>query len=313
MKRQILLVIVTWLGIFECSAQYDVAFGNYWALQSFYNPAVTGKDGKLNVQGAYSMQMSGFENAPASMYAGVDLPIFFLSPRHGIGVGFLNDEVGLFSHKKFSLQYAYHHKLWGGTLSGGVQFAFLSEGFDGSKIDLGESNDPAFPTSSVTGSGFDLGAGFYYAHKNWYLGFSALHCTSPVVEYGEEKIYEINILPTFYLMGGYNIKLKNPLYTIHSSAILRSDMVGYRADLTGRVAYNGSKYQFYGGLSYSPTNSVSFLFGGNFHGVSLGYSYEMYTSSIGAMSGGHEIVLGYQTDLNLFKKGKNKHKSIRIL
>lgn len=59
-----------WLGLFVlsafvCRAQYDVAFSNYWALQSFYNPAATGLDGMLNVQGAYSMQMVGFEDAPA--------------------------------------------------------------------------------------------------------------------------------------------------------------------------------------------------------------------------------------------------------
>lgn len=37
------------------------------------------------------MQMTGFENAPAVMYAYVDLPLFFISARHGAGVGFTND------------------------------------------------------------------------------------------------------------------------------------------------------------------------------------------------------------------------------
>ena len=76
-----------WIGLFLLTtlgvrAQYDVAFTNYWALQSFYNPAATGLDGLLNVQAAYSMQMAGFEDAPASMYVGADMPVFFLSPRH---------------------------------------------------------------------------------------------------------------------------------------------------------------------------------------------------------------------------------------
>lgn len=45
----------------------------------------------------------------------------------------------------------------------------------------------------------------------------------------------------------------------------------------------------------------------------LGYSYEYYTSAISFANGGHELFIGYQVDLNMTKKGKNKHKSVRIL
>lgn len=82
-------------------AQYDPSFVNYWAMTPFYNPAATGQSPVLNFQGAYSMQMTGFENAPAVMYAYVDLPLFFISARHGAGVGFTNDQIGLFKHQKF--------------------------------------------------------------------------------------------------------------------------------------------------------------------------------------------------------------------
>jgi hypothetical protein len=39
----------------------------------------------------------------------------------------------------------------------------------------------------------------------------------------------------------------------------------------------------------------------------------MYTSPISIGNGSHEIFIGYQTDLNLYKKEKNLHKSVRIL
>ena len=45
----------------------------------------------------------------------------------------------------------------------------------------------------------------------------------------------------------------------------------------------------------------------------MGYSYEMYTSAINPGNGSHELFIGYQMDLNLQKKGKNLHKSVRIL
>ena len=53
--------------------------------------------------------------------------------------------------------------------------------------------------------------------------------------------------------------------------------------------------------------------GGDIHGVHLGYSYEIYTSAINIGNGSHELYVSYQTELNLLKKGRNLHKSVRIL
>jgi hypothetical protein len=50
-----------------------------------------------------------------------------------------------------------------------------------------------------------------------------------------------------------------------------------------------------------------------FHGVMLGYSYEIYTSALSFGNGSHELFVGYQTELNLYKKGRNKHQSVRFL
>lgn len=291
--------------------QYDVSFSHYWDLEPYYNPAAVGKQPKLNVVGAYALSFAGFENNPKTMYLGGDMPLYFLGAYHGVGVSLLNDQIGLFTHQRVALQYAYKHSLLGGMISVGAQFGFLNEQFDGSKVDLGESGDPAFATSDVNGSSMDIGAGIYYTHGRWYAGVSAQHVTSPLVTMGETN--ELQIDPTFYLTGGYNIKLRNPFVTIPTSVLLRYDGNAYRADVTARVVYTNEKKVMYAGVSYSPTNSVTALIGGTFHGINLSYSYEMYTSAISIGNGSHELCVGYQTNLNLFKKGKNKHKSVRIL
>ena len=157
----------------------------------------------------------------------------------------------------------------------------------------------------------DLAAGLYYTHGRWYAGISAQHLTSPLVELGETN--ELQIDPTFYLTGGYNIKLRSPFVTIPTSVLVRTDGKAYRADVTARVVYTNDKKMMYAGVSYSPTNSVTAVIGGMFHGINLSYSYEMYTSALSIGNGSHELTVGYQTNLNLFKKGKNKHKSVRIL
>ena len=83
MNRRIFVVLALLTAVMlEVRAQWDVQFSDYTALKSFYNPAVSGTDGKLNVAVAYSMQKVGYDDAPATLYAGADLPVYFLNPHH---------------------------------------------------------------------------------------------------------------------------------------------------------------------------------------------------------------------------------------
>ena len=299
------------MSLTKTSAQYDVSFSHFWDMEPYYNPAAAGKENELNIAAAYAMSFTGSENNPKSMYIGADMPISFLKKYHGVGVSLLNDQIGLFTHQRLALQYAYKQKLFGGTLSIGLQLGFISEKFDGSKVDVEDSSDPALTKSDVNGSAMDLAAGIYYTHGSWYVGASAQHINAPLVELGETN--ELQIDRTIYLTGGYNIKLRNPFLTIHPSALIRTDGSSYRADIAGLLVYTNDKKMLYGGVAYSPSNSVTAHIGGLFHGVKIGYSYEIYTSGISLANGSHELFIGYQTTLNLYKKGKNKHKSVRLL
>lgn len=280
-------------------------------MEPSFNPAAAGKEARLNVAAAYAMQLAGFEHHPRTMYVAADMPFRALNCYHGAGVQLLNDRIGLFTHQRLGLQYAFQPRLLGGRLSMGVQVSMLSERFDGSGLDVAETGDPALPQAQVSGTGLDLGAGLYYQHRNWYAGLSALHLNAPRVELGETN--ELDIAPTYYLTGGYNIKLRNPFLTVHTSLLGRTDGVAWRADLTGRLVYTHEKRLLYAGVSYSPARSVTVLVGGRLHGVNIGYSYEAYTSAISLGNGSHELFVGYQTELNLYKKKRNLHKSVRIL
>ena len=297
----------------QVRAQYDAAFNHYWALQTFFNPAAAGLGEQLDVHGVYAMQMLGYTHAPATMILTADMPLWMIGPAHGVGLGFVNDEIGLFSHKKIYLQYAYHQRLWGGRLSIGVRGALLAENFDGSGLVTEDTGDQALTTAEVKGTAFDLDAGLRFDGKDWYAGMAAMHTLSPKVELGDTKANEYNIPIAFFLTGGYNIRLRHPLFKIQTSAILRSDLQDWRGDVTARVLYEGTKGKFYAGLGYSPTISASLLLGGTFHGIQVGYCYEMYTGGIGVWNGTHEIHLAYTTNLNLFKKGRNRHQSVRVL
>ena len=270
MFRRWLALFVVLAAVFETKAQYDPSFSHYWAMETSFNPAAAGKDSKLNAVGAYNMTLTGFENNPKTMYISADMPLQLLGALHGVGLQIINDEIGLFSHKKVGGQYAYKQKLLGGTLSIGLQASMLSESFKGSKLDLDDDNDPVFSKSDITGTAFDLAAGLYYKHKNWYAGLSIQHALAPTIELGETN--ELETSQSYYFTGGYNIRLKNPFLTIQTSVLGRTDGVAYRGDVTARVRYTHEQKVMYAGLSYSPTNSVTLLVGGHFHGIMVGYS-----------------------------------------
>jgi len=311
-RKLYILIGIMLMVLTKASAQQEPSFAHYWALEPSFNPAAVGKAPVINVTGSYAMSMVGFENNPKTMLLAGDMPVRLMSSYHGVGLLLMNDDIGLFTHQRLAVQYANKQRLFGGTLSVGIQVGMLSEKFKGSQLDLDDTTDPAFSTTDVTGNALDMAAGLYYQHRLWYAGFSVSHVTAPSIELGEKSI--IDISRTYYLTGGYNIQLTNPLLSIHPSVLARTDGTAYRVDVTTRLKYEHEKKMFYAGVAYSPTNSVTALIGGVFHGVSVGYSYEAYTNSaIGLGKGSHELFVGYQTTLNFSKKGRNRHQSVRIL
>lgn len=313
MTRRLLAIIVLLTAIAgSIKAQWDVQFSDYAALKSFYNPAVSGTEGKLNINAAYSMQFLGYDHAPGTMYIGGDLPVYFLSPRHGAGVSLMSDQLGMFTTMKVSMNYAYNMKIGKkGRLAIGVQAAFLRESIDPSDVEVDDKSDPAFPSSQVNGQHLDLAAGIYYYHPKYWAGLSTLHALAPTLVMSER--YEVSVPRSYYFMGGCNILIKNTFITLQPSCMVMTDLNAWREDIQCKCAYEYESKKLYFGLGYSYKASTTFMVGGVFHGIKLGYSYQMYTSGVNMINGTHEIVLGYQTDLDLFKKGRNLHKSVRWL
>jgi type IX secretion system PorP/SprF family membrane protein len=311
LKQIITIFVFLLLLTTSVQAQQEPSFAHYWAMEPSFNPAAVGKQSKLNVTGAYAMTMTGFENAPKTMHFGADMPFYFMNHYHGVGLQLVNDQIGLFSHQRLMAQYAYKQRLLGGVLSIGLQGGILSEKFRGSGLDLENDNDPAFSKSDANGVVVDLSAGLYYTHGPWYAGASVLHATAPSVELGDRSI--LDIARVYYLTAGYNIQLHNPLLSIHPSVLAHTDGTSHRVNVTTRLKYTHEKKMMYAGVGYSPSNSVTALVGGFFHGIIIGYSYEVYTSVLKIGNGSHELFVGYQTDLNFQKKGRNRHQSVRIL
>ena len=132
LKRLNILIFLLVVAAQSAMAQYDVEFSHYFDMEPYYNAAAVGKQDKLNIVGAYSMQFAGFEHNPRTMFISADAPFIFLNSYHGAGVQILNDKLGFFTHQRIAVQYALKRPLFGGTLSVGVQGGLILEGYDGS-------------------------------------------------------------------------------------------------------------------------------------------------------------------------------------
>lgn len=309
-KKTILALLVA-LSAVTTQAQFDTHFTHYWALQGYYNPAVAGLSGRLNMYGTYAMQMAGYTNAPTTMLVGADMVLPTTKKNQAVSANLYNESIGLFTNQRLFAGYAYRFNLWNGRMAMGVSAGSLEQKFDGSKVEAEEGNDDAFPSSGIDGMGLDLTAGIHYAHRLFYAGISVMHLTAPTIELGETN--EIKIDRTYYFSGGGNIQLKNPLLSIQPTLQLMTDLQSWRADVTVRGTYTYDEKRYYAGLTYSPMTSVAILLGGEINSVSFGYAYEIFTSGVGLIHGSHDLYVGYVMDVDLFKKGNNKHKSIRIL
>lgn len=318
------ILMVSFMGSRDAMAQNDVQFTQYWAVPTYYNPAATGDIDFLRIRGGARMQWVGIDNAPKSFFGAADMPVAIGKKRIGIGVNLSQESLGLFSNMLINAQLSYKVKFLKGVLSIGLQGGYYNTKFKGSEVyipegdDYHQSVDEAIPTRDVTGNAFDLSAGLWYSHKYFSLGLSGLHLMQPTVHLdneGTESVevsqYETVLKRALYFTGIGNIPLKNTLFELQPSLMVKTDFDNFGAEVTMRACYN--KFLSFG-VGYRYKDAVSAMIAAEFKNFFLGYSYDYPTSAISrASSGSHEIVAGYRIKLDFSGKNRNKHRSIRIM
>jgi len=312
------------------SAQTDAQLSQYYDVPSYYNPAAIGNTDMLRLRLGSRLQWVGIDNAPRTLLATADMPIKIGTKRIAVGLTANQASEGLFRNLSVNLQAGYKFKLFKGVMTAGVQLGFANEVFRGSEVfipdgdDYHETTDEAIPRTDVSGNAFDLGAGLYYSHKYFWAGISGTHLMSPTIRFSDDNQnssststentkgdYEFKLRRTLYFMAGGNIPIKNTLFEVMPSLMVKSDFTFTRAEISGRVRY---KKLFTFGLGYRYDDAVIATIAAEYKGFFFGYSFDYPTSAIAkASSGSHEIIAGYSLKLNLSEKNKNKHKSIRIM
>ena len=323
LKKILYILLLLWsVGM---KAQTDAQLTQYWAVPSFYNPGAAGSTDYLRIRGGARLQWVGIDNAPKDFFAVADAPLQIgKKVRIGLGANMMQESIGLFSNMGVNIQAAYKLKLFKGELSIGVQGGFFNQKFKGSEVeipdgdDYHESGDEAIPTQDLSGNAFDLGLGVHYTHKYWYAGVSLQHAMQPTVsmslegsESTESQQYETELTRMMYFTAGGNIPIKNTLFELQPSLLVKTDFAMFTAEATLQARFN--KFLRFG-VGYRWKDAVSAMIGIDIKNFFLGYSYDYPTSAIAkASSGSHELIAGYQLKLNFGGKNRNKHRSIRIM
>ena len=326
----LLLMLMLFIGIGRVCAQTDAQLSQYYEVPSYYNPAAIGNTDMVRIRLGSRLQWVGIDNAPRTILATADMPIKIGKKRIAVGLTANQASEGLFRNLSINLQAGYKFNLFKGVMTAGVQLGYANEVFKGSEVlipdgdDYHESTDEAIPRTDVSGNAFDLGAGIYYSHKYFWAGISGTHLMSPTIKFSDDSQnnsststdntrgdYEFQLRRTLYFMAGSNIPIKNTLFEVIPSLMVKSDFTFTRAELTGRLRY---KKLFTFGLGYRHDDAVIATLAAEYKGFFIVYSFDYPTSAISkASSGSHEIIAGYSLKLNLSEKNKNKHKSIRIM
>lgn len=172
------LLLASFLLPADVKAQQDPMYSQYMFNHQVLNPAYAGSWGYLTSTLIYRKQWVGMNGAPETQSFSMHLPS--RNDRHGFGIGFVNDQIGITKTTGVSAAYAFRiHLGENARLALGLQGSIdnyranFGEVRTGSTIDPNANGpDPAFNGNSVNLWLPNAGAGVYFHTKRFFAGAS---------------------------------------------------------------------------------------------------------------------------------------------
>jgi len=296
--------------------QQDPQYTNNMFFKLGVNPGFAGSEDAISGTILNRYQWTGWKNAPKTLVFSADAAVDVFGKPAGIGLNVISDELGPEKNVLVNVAFAWRTTLSMGELGIGIGLGMFNKSLNGDwsipEDDLGiytpPGSDPAITVGEVSQVAFDAGVGVYLKGNRYYAGASVTHVNQPSIRFSD--LASTYLARHYYLMGGYNIKLADPLFELRPSFLLKSDLAGWQVDLNTNLVYDD---RLWGGISYRTQDAVALLFGAElFNGLRVGYSFDLVTSAIGRYGyGSHELFLSYSVDVE--KNRSKKYKSVRFL
>ena len=307
--------IFTFLSLFAValagSAQQDYQFTHYMFDNLSFNPGYAGITNSICGTVMGRQQWAGFEGSPTTGLLNVHAPVRLL--RGGLGLTYINDQLGFEKNNIVRLAYSYHLGGIGpGTLGIGVSGGIVQKSVNATWIT--PDGTPAQNDAAINATGnasnisemvsdFNFGA-FYYA-PNMYFGLSATHL-------GQADMMNVNIqnVHHYWLTAGYTHPF-SPKLKLRPGLLVKTDAASTQIDLNANVLY---KDMVWAGLTYRLGDAIAPMIGyqkkfDNNATLRIGYSYGITTSQIKNYSNGtHDFMINYCFNMErppVLQKSKN--------
>lgn len=303
MKRLKIIGALLALVSFTANAQQDPQFTQYMYNTVNINPAYAGSRGSLSIFGLHRTQWAGLKGAPQTNAFSVNTPLG--DSKLGLGVGFINDGLGIMDENTVSVDLSYTIDL----NSRGSKFSFGIKG-SGNMLNVAYSklltynpNDPNFQNDISGQFTPNIGAGIYWHNEKSYLGLS-------IPNFLETTRYDDNIQSTmrttmsYYLIGGHVFEL-NPMLKFKPAFLVKAtNGAPLQADITANFLISN---RFTLGGAYRWDAAWSALAGFQVtDGLFIGYSYDGETTKLANYNNGsHEVFLRFE----LFNKYRRMNTS----
>lgn len=304
---------------FAVLGQQDPQYTNNMFYKLGVNPGYAGAEAAINGLLLNRYQWVGYGGGePKTLVFSVDAAINAFGAPGGLGINIVSDQYGYYDNMWINLDYSYKVETRFGTLGIGVSPGVYNFNINPDKgwtspddvlnNSEGGTGDYLIPQQESSQLTFDVGLGAYLYTNKYYLGVSGTHLNQGEVKYDDLAVDFL--VRHFYLMGGYNISLTDPLFELRPSFLLKSDLASWQIDLNTNVVYND---KFWAGLSYRVQDAVSLLMGVELiNGLRIGYSFDLVTSALGNNGRtSQEFFVSYSIDLE--RSRNQKYKSIRFL
>lgn len=301
MKKFVILLCMFGMAL-GMKAQQAPQYSQYMFNHMALNPAYAGSWGFLTTTFIYRKQWVNLNGAPTTQSFALHAPS--RNQRHGFGMSFFNDQIGVTRMSNLNLAYAYRIPLGGNaTLALGLQGAIgnynnqLGGVRTGSLITNG-TTDPAFQ-GNVNVWIPNAGTGVFFSTKHFYLGLSApdliennLHDSDDPNGGGRRH---------YFATSGLVIGKEEAAVKFKPSVLLKfqpSTPMGL--DLNAHFLFVD---RFWLGVSYRVEDAVVGMFEWQISPwFRIGYAYDFTLSQLSDYSSGsHEFMLGI--DLNFKSKG----------
>jgi len=316
MKKFISFLYLVFIVKLAAFSQQDPQFTNNMFYKLGVNPGFAGAEGKISGLILNRYQWVGFVGAPKTLIFSAEAAIDAFGSPGGIGLNVVSDELGFEKNTQINFNYAYQKTVGLGNLGIGLSLGLFNKSING-EWEVPEDNlgiftqpgsDPAIPQGEVSQMAIDAGFGLYLSSNKYYVGASVTHLNQASIKFSD--LASAYMVRHYYLMGGYNIRLSDPLFELRPSFLFKSDLASWQLDLNTNIVFDD---RFWGGISYRVQDAIALLLGMEMeNGLRFGYSFDLVTSALSRYGfGSHEIFVSYSLDLE--RNRNQKYKSIRFL